>query len=107
MSDESWVFVPTQKTRLVRPERPSRVGKTAKSRVHKNAIMAILRNPPEEYDGSNKKLAEMLSMSTRQVSRLLKQLEADGKIKLTYTLNRLATGGVYTTRFIQILKENA
>ena len=101
-SPEKWTqIVPKRYSRL---KRPSQVGKTAKTRVHKLELMKIFLSPPEGFDGSNKKLAGYLGLSERQISRLIKMLEVEGRVKLDYVLNRTSQGGVYTTRFIHIQK---
>jgi predicted ArsR family transcriptional regulator len=85
------------------------VGATAKSRSHKTKILDFLREPPQDFDGTNGKIAQHLGLSAKQAQRLLHQLWGEGKIKLEYVQN--AMPGVNgpqcrTTRFIQLVKEN-
>lgn len=79
------------------------IGKTAKARAHRAALIEYFRSPPDEFDGTNRMLAEKLCLSERQIIRILKQLEAEGSIKLTYSANRTAAGTCYTTRYIHLL----
>lgn len=108
MDPVTYETVPTPgKTR--ERKRPG-IGRTAKSRAHKSKIVEFLRDPPVDFDGTNAKIASHLGLSAKQAQRLLHQLWAEGKIKLEYTVNKMPglTGPqCRTTRFIQLVKENA
>jgi predicted ArsR family transcriptional regulator len=99
-----WVTVDMPGKRR-RGRRKTGIGSTAKAKAHKKTLLWVLQNPPEDFDGSNAKLAEAMGLSTRQVTRYLKQLVAENRLKLEYTINRLASGGIRTTRMMQVLKE--
>lgn len=75
-----------------------------RSKVKRNQLLAILRSPPGDYDGTNAKLASYLNVSTRTVMRLLKGLEAEGRLLRRQKTFRTGAG-FYQRRMISIKKE--
>lgn len=107
--EATWVTVPMP-GKTIRRRRSAGVGATAKSRAHKTTLIEYLRSPPDDFDGTNRMLSAIVGVSERQIIRLLKQLETDGRIKMTYVMNRVANTGLgqycFTTRFIELQKES-
>lgn len=87
-------------------EAPSVGRRSTKTAAHKRRLLELLRAPPSDYDGSNKKLAGYMGMSVRQVIRVLNLLKAEGSVKTKTSVSRRPEGGVYTRRMIQIRREN-
>lgn len=70
--------------------------------VKKGTLLRFLTSPSIDFDGSNASLAKALQLSVRTVIRLLKGLEADGRVKVSRAVMRTAEG-FCTKREIQIL----
>lgn len=80
--------------------------RTTKTMVYRAKLLEIFKFPPEDYDGTNKKLSEYMGLSVRQVIRLLKQLEAAKQIKVDrYFAGVHPEVGCYTRRLIQVVRE--
>lgn len=76
--------------------------KTSASRPWTTRLLEILRDPPEDFDGSNAKLAEYLGLSQRHVIRVLKQLEEQKLISIQRNV-RSFRGVVFTDRKIYLV----
>jgi hypothetical protein len=101
-------------TRKVRA-RPG-VGATAKSKAHKAKLLEFLRDPPEDFDGTNAAIGKHLGLSARQAQRLLLQLVSENKVQLRYQRKSMPETAVKaddkawkfsTVRFILVAKETA
>jgi DNA-binding MarR family transcriptional regulator len=101
MEDESaWVEVVVPNP----PKLGLRRGTMFKTKAQADRLLAYLKSPPPDFDGSNKKLAEHLLVSTRTIVRLMKMLQADGKI-LVQTKRFKLPFGWFVRRTIQLRKE--
>lgn len=76
-------------------------GVRAKTRAHEAKLLEIFRSPPADYDGSNKYLASTLSVSERQITRILRAME-DRKLIRIECSPGLAWGRFFTRRRILI-----
>ncbi len=101
-NDGTWqeVIIPNPVERLNHKR-----GKSIKTKSHEAMLLGILKAPPTDFDGSNKKLAGYMGMSERNVTRLLNGLKAAGKIKVDLARPRHPQLGYYTLRTIHIKRE--
>lgn len=98
---KKWVRVvpPVNKPKL----RRSGPRRSPKTEMHKARVIEILSAPPDDFDGSNAKLAEYVGLSERQITRVVAKLLESGQIRVKTNKQSVPGFGWYSNRQIYIV----
>lgn len=72
-----------------------------RSTARKDVLAGILRDPPEDFDGSNTMLGRYMNLSSRTVARLISALEAEGRLERRSKFSSFPNG-FSKTRFLKL-----